>query len=264
MAQSHDQSRLARRPSTPPVTSRPISTQDLETVIRRAVELQTDSSPHLEEGLSEARVVRIGEELGLDPANVRRAMAEVARREAVETGVLVALVGPRSAKASRIVNRPAADVAAELERYLRERELMLTKRRFPDRTRFIRDSSLGAGLRRLARGLSRSPHQPLSVKQLDVSVSAIDGETCLVELGIDLAGTRGGLAGGLIGSTGGAAAIWGGLAWATALPDALALLGLPLLGGAWIGARAIFGAVRRSALEKCESLLDRVEHNMLF
>ena len=52
MVQSHDQSSLARRPSNLPLSSRNLSTQELEEVIRRAAELQADSSARLEAGLS--------------------------------------------------------------------------------------------------------------------------------------------------------------------------------------------------------------------
>ena len=106
MVQSHDQSSLARRPSNLPISSRNLSTQEFEEVIRRAVELQADSSARVEEGLSEADVVRIGRELGLDPTTIRRAMAEVRGRLAKEKGLLVTLAGPRTVHASRMVEPP--------------------------------------------------------------------------------------------------------------------------------------------------------------
>ena len=264
MVQSHDQSSLARRPSNLPLSSRNLSSQEFEEVIRRAVELQADSSARVEEGLSDAEVVRIGQELGLDPATIRRAMAEVRGRLAKEKGLLVTLAGPRTVHASRMVNRPAARVAADLERHLREREFMLAQRRFHDYTRFVRDSSFGAGLARFARGLAGSPHRPVDVKQLDVAISAVDADSCLLVLSVDLAGTRGGLVGGVIGGSSGATAAWAAAAWATALPDPLMLLGVPLLAGAWVGTRAIFSTVRRSVQEKLESLLDQVEHDKLY
>ncbi len=265
MVQSHDQSRLVRRPSNPPLSSRNLSGQELEEVIRRAAELQADRSARIEEGLSEAEVVRIGRELGLDPATVRRAMAEVRGGPPAEKekGLLVTLAGPRTVHASRMVNRPAARVAAELERYLHAREFMLVERRFEDRTRFVRDSSVGANLARFARGFFRPPLRPVDVKRLDVSISVVDADTCLLELSVDLAGTRGGLVGGVIGGSGGATAAWAAVTWATALPDPLMLLGVPLLAGAWFGTRAIFRTVRSSVQEKMESLLDQVEHDKL-
>lgn len=263
MVLRHEQPGLARRPSNVPVSSRKLATRELDEVIRRAAELHADSSTRLEGGLSEAEVLSIGRELGLDPATVRRAMAEVRGRPPAEKGLLVMLAGPRAVHASRVVSRPAARVAADLELYLRKREFMVAQRRFRDRTRFVRDSSVGANLARFARGFLRPPNTPVDVKQLDISVSEVGADSCLVELSVDLAGTRGGLVGGVIGGGGGAAAAWAAAAWATALPDPLMLLGVPVLAGAWLGTRAIFSTVTRSVQEKMESLLDHVEHDKL-
>lgn len=99
-----------------------------------------------DEGVSEAEVVRIGREIGLDPATVRRAMAEVRARPPEERGGLARTMGPAVVRASRAIPRPAAETAARLERYLHDTELMTTQRRFPERTRYVKDSSLGAGL----------------------------------------------------------------------------------------------------------------------
>lgn len=261
--ESGDEQNLPDRPAQNlPVQSRNLTTQELEAVIRRAVELQAGSSDRTEEGVSEADVVRIGQELGLEPATVRRAIAEVRSFPAEEQGALVRIAGPASVRAARVVRRPVASTAIQIERYLRDTELMVPQRRFPDRTRYVRDSSLAAGLARFTRGLSRG-HQPLKLSQVDVAVSTIDEESCLVEVGVDLAGTRGGLAAGVLGS---GSVIAGGVAttvWATPVADPFMLLGIPIVAGAWYGMRAIYNAIRRSTQDKLESLLDRVEHEDL-
>jgi hypothetical protein len=263
MVHSHDQRALARRSPSLPLSSRNLTTTEFEAVIRRAAELQGDNTTRLEEGVPESEVVRIGQELGLEPATIRRAMAEMRGSQAVEDGLLVSLAGPRNVLASRIVNRPAADVADDLEIYLCESEFMLPQRRFADRTRFVRDSSFAAGLARFARGFVRSPRRLVDLKQLDISISAVDADSCVVTLSANLAGTRGGLVGGVIGGSGGATAAWAAVAWATPLPDPLMLLGVPVLAGAWLGTRAIFHTVRRSVQERIESLLDEIEHDTL-
>ncbi|HEX6307760.1 MAG TPA: hypothetical protein VFZ69_06190 [Longimicrobiales bacterium] len=245
-----------------PVTSRSFTTQELEAVIRRAVELQAGSSARSEDGLSEAEIVRIGQELGLEPATVRRAMAEVRGRPAEERGALVRIAGAGTVRAARVLRRPAASTGLLLDRYLRESEFMVAQRRFPDRTRYVRDASLAAGLARFARGFSRS-HKPLDLKQLDVAVSALDTESCLLEFSVDLAGTRGGLVAGVFGGGSTIAAGWVAVVWASAIVDPLMLLGIPVVAGSWFGMRAIYGTVRTSVQEKLESLLDRVEHNDL-
>src|SRR5690606_1962742 len=189
-------------------------------------------------------------------------MAEVRTQPPEERGALATVVGPRTSRAARVVNRPAAGVASEIERYLRDSELMVAQRRFPDRTRYVRDSSLAAGLARFTRGFARG-HQPLNLPRLDVAVSAIDAESCLVEVGVDLGATRGGLAAGVLG---GGTAVAGGLAtavWATPVADPFMLLGVPVIASAWYGMRAIYNAVRRSTQDRLESFLDRVEHDEL-
>lgn len=262
MERPDPQASPARGAANVPATSRNLTTQELEAVIRRAVELQASSSARSDEGISETEVVRIGQELGLEPATVRRAMAEVRARPAEEGGALVTLAGPGTVRANRVLRRPAAGIGLLLDRHLRETEFMVPQRRFPDRTRYVRDSSMAAGLARFARGFSRS-QRPLDLKQLDVAVSAIDAETCLLEVSVDLAGTRGGLVAGVLGSSGGLAAGWAATVWATAVADPLMLLGVPVVAGAWYGTRAIYETIRRSVQDKLESLLDRVEHNEL-
>lgn len=251
-----------RRPENLPATARTFTTQELEAVIRRAVELQAAGSGRGGEGVSEADVVKIGQELGIEPAAVRRAMAEVRGMPAEEQGALVRIAGPGTVRAARVVRRPAAGTAAQVERYLRDTELMVPQRRFPDRTRYVRDSSIAAGLARFTRGFSRG-HQPLGLNQLDVAVSAIDEQSCLVEVGVDLTGTRGGLAAGVLGS---GTALAGGLAatvWATPVADPFMLLAIPVVAGAWYGMRAIYNQIRSASGDRLESLLDRVEHDDL-
>jgi hypothetical protein len=262
MERPDDQAGTEHRTSDLPATSRNLTTHELEAVIRRAVELQAGSSSRADEGVSEAEVVRIGEELGLEPATVRRAMAEVRSRPVEENGALVTVAGPRAVRANRVLQRPASGVALLLDRYLREGELMVAQRRFPYRTRYVRDSSLAAGLTRFTRAFSRS-HPALDLKELDVAVSAIDDDTCLLEVSVDLAGMRGGIIAGVLGGGSGLATGWAVVAWATAVADPLMLIGIPVIAGASYGTRVIYSSIRRSVQEKLESFLDRVEHNEL-
>lgn len=256
-----DQELPADRAPNLPVKSRTYSNAELEAVMHRALEIQAGSAGRTEDGVSESDVVRIGQELGLDPATVRRAMAEV-RTRPTEQGTLVRIVGGGDVRVARVLKRPAASTGLLIERYLRDSELMVPQRRFPDRTRYVRDASLSAGLTRFARGFSRS-HKPLDVQQLDVAVSALDEESCLLEISVDLATMRAGLAGGMLGGSAAAGTAWGIIVWATALVDPLMLIGIPVIASSWLGMRAIYGVVHKSIEEKLESLLDRVESNEL-
>jgi hypothetical protein len=242
------------------VPARNVTPQELEAVIRRAVELQSRDQYRAEEGVPEADVVRIGRELGLEPAIVRRAMVEVRSRPTDEGVAITRAIGEGSARASRVLPWTAASTTSLVDRYLRETEFMVAQRRFPDRTHYVRDSSLAAGIARVARRFSRS-QQPLDVERLDVAVAPLDEESCLLEVSVDMKAARAGTAAGAVGLGG---ALGSGLAvtiWATPIADPLMVLGLPVVAGAWYGMRAIYGAVRKSTQEKLEALLDRIEHS---
>jgi hypothetical protein len=255
-------------PSTPPpapgggLPARRLSTQELEAVIRRAVEIQAAASGAPDEGISEGEVIRIGQELGLDPVSVRRAITDVRGRPPEERGVLARAMGPGGIRAARTVRRPAAAVGLLVEEYLLKCEYMLVQRRFPDRTRYVRGTGVAAVLGRAGRKFGAS-HAAMDLPQLDVSVSALDADSCLVEVSMDTAGARAGLAAGAAVIGGGAASTLAAFALATTVADPVALLGLPALLGSWAGFRGIYGAMQHSTQDKLESFLDRLEHNEL-
>lgn len=250
-----------RRPAGGALPARNLTSQELEAVIRRAVELQAGPASR-DEGVSDTEVIRIGQELGLEAGAVRRAIAEVRSRPPEDRGLLGRSMGPGIVRAARVLRRPAAPTGLLIEQYLRESELMVVQRRFPDRTRYVKDSSFAAGMARLARGFTRTG-EPLGLKQFDVGVAALDADSCLVEVSVDMGGERAGLtAAAVVGGGGGAVGVAATI-WATPIADPLMLLGLPILAGVWYAMRAIYRGVQRSTLEKLESFLDRLEHNEL-
>ncbi len=253
----------SNRPAAPGggLPARRLSTQELEAVIRRAVEIQAAGGA-TDEGISEGEVLRIGQELGLDPVSVRRAITDVRGRPPEERGVLAKTMGPGSIRAARTVRRPAAAVGLLVEEYLLKCEYMLVQRRFPDRTRYVRGTGVAAVMGRAARKFGAS-HAAMDLPQLDVSVSALDADSCLVEVTVDTGGMRAGLAAGAAAVGGTAASGIAAFALATTVMDPVALLGLPALLASWAGFRGIYGAVRHSTQDKLESFLDRLEHNEL-
>lgn len=257
-----DQPPAGERPANVPAAPHTYTTPQLEAVIRRALELQAGQSAGGTDGVPEADVVRIGQELGLEPAAVRRAMAEVRGRPPEERGALDSFVGTATVRASRVLQRPASAIAPQLDRYLRDAEYMVAQRRYAGRTRYVQDPSIAAGIARLSRSFSRST-QPLKLKEVEVAVSPLDPGSCLVELSVNLATTRGGLIAGVFGSSSVLATGWAATVWATPIADPLMLVGLPVLAGAWAGMRAIYRTVSRSNEEKLELLLDRLEHDEL-
>jgi hypothetical protein len=251
--------------SAPPeggdLPARRLSSQELEAVIRRAVELQAAAEGG-DDGITEGEVLRIGKELGLAPEVVRRAIADIRSRPVEEKGLVAGVMGPGVVRAARTVRRPAAEVGLLMEQYLFRCEYMVVLRRFSDRTRYVPASGMGAALGRAAYRL-RAQHTALGFHQLDVGVSAVDDDCTLVELSMELRGMRKGLAAGGVGSGGALAALAGAFAWATPAPDLLALAGLPALAATLLGSRGIYRAAARSRQEKLESLLDRLEHGEL-
>jgi len=254
----------AQQPAPQPgggLPARRLSSQELEAVIRRAVEIQSAAGTP-DEGIPEGEVIRIGQELGLDPATVRRAITDVRGRPPEERGILARAVGPGKLRAARTVRRNAAAVGLLLEEYLLKCEYMVVQRRFPDRTHYVRATGFAAAMGRGFRKFNQA-HAALDLPHLDVSVSALDADTCLVELSMDTAGVRAGIAAGTAAIGGGAAAGITAAVLATPIIDPLALLSVPTLLGSWWAMRGIYGTVQRSAQEKLESFLDRLEHNEL-
>lgn len=253
---------------TPPpggnLPARRVSSQELEAIIRRAVEIQSAAGgpDEPDDGIPEAEVLRIGRELGLEPAAVRRAIADVRGRAPAERGVLARMMGPRTVLAARTIRRPAAAVGLLVEQYLTTVEYMVVQRRFPDRTRYLAGTGMGAAMGRAYRKMQER-HATLDVTPLDVAVSVIDEDTCFVEVSTDIGSTRAGLFAGAAVGGGGAATGIVTAVLATPIVDPLALVALPVLGGMYLGMRGIFGAVSRSTHEKLEAFLDRLEHGEL-
>ena len=250
----------AKSPEGSGVPARRVSSTELEAVIRRATELQF-ARGEAEEGLPEAEVMRIGKELGLEPAHVRRAISEVRGQPREEKGMMVSVMGPETIRAVRTIRRPAAQLGMELEEYLLKCEYMTVQRRFPDRTRYVRDDGMGAALGRMGVKMSLRL-TPLDIHKVDVHVSPVDEDSALLELSVPLGPTRTGLAvGGVVTGGGGGAAV--GTALAIMGPDPTLLLGFPVFGAAMLLARVMYRSVARSTHDKLEGFLDRVEHGEL-
>ncbi|HEX8362413.1 MAG TPA: hypothetical protein VF613_20000 [Longimicrobium sp.] len=254
-------SNLPSKPSPEPgPPARRVSTAELEAVIRRATELQF-ARGDAEEGLPEAEVMRIGKELGLEPAHVRRAILEVRGQPREEKGMMVSVMGPDTVRAARTIRRPAAALGMSLEEYLVKCEFMVVQRRFPDRTRYVRGNGMGAALGRAAAKMGqRSPM--LDLRQVDVHVSPADEDTAYVELSVPMGSVRTGLTvGGVVGGGGAGAAA--GISTAIMFADPFALVGFPIFGAAVLGARLIYRSVAGGVQERLEAFLDRVEHGEL-
>lgn len=250
--------------SGPP--SRGLSTQEMEAVIRRASELQARTSDASHDGVTEAELLRIGREIGLAPEHVQRALAEV-RAGGGAVGRTESALGEGRVSAGRTVRGSADGVAADLDRYMRERECLAVLRRYPERTVYEKERGLRAGIA-MASEIGRTlgdagprvgaGFQLRKVRQVEVAVAALDEEVSHVTLSADLTNLRTGyLAGAAVGG-GGSAAVVAAVA-AIAIAPPAALVALPVLGGIAWGTWAGYRAVAERARLHLEALLDAME-----
>lgn len=231
-------------------------------VIRRAAELQArEADQAFGEGVEEAEMMRIGRELGLSTRNLQRAMVEVTGDPNAEKGLMPRLFGPSRVQAARTVSGDADEVAADLERYLRELEYMEILRRLPDRVLYTEASGVGAAIGRAqSQVFRRSP--PLSLSNLEVSCRPLEEGFCYLMVATSLKGRRTGTAATSI-ATGTLTGGFTAAALAIAVAPPVALLGLPVLGvGIWAGHIFSEHTVEKTQTQ-LEALLDRVEHGTL-
>jgi len=242
--------------------ARMLSSTELEAVIKRAVELQTARETEMTDGLSDAEVVRIGQELGLEQHLVRRAIAEVRSRPPEEHGVVAGMMGPGVVRASRTIRRPAVELGIFLERYLIETEFMVVERRFPDRTRYVRAQGFGAAVGRTFSKVG-SRVAPLDLEGVDVGVALADEDSSIVTLNVDLSTIRiGTAAGGWLTGLGGGGTLAAVILASTA-PHLLALAGLGVAAAGALVSRAAYRLILRQTQNKLEAFLDRLEHGEL-
>jgi hypothetical protein len=257
-----DQHPVPPPPGGSNLPARKLSSNELEAVIKRAVELQTARETEMTDGLSDGEVVRIGQELGIEQHLVRRAIAEVRGRSPEEQGMLAGVMGPRIVRAARTIRRPAVDLAIFLEKYLLEAEFMVVERRFPDRTRYVRARGVGAAMGRAFSKVG-SRVAPLDLETIDVGVALADEDASVVTLSVDLSTIRTGTAvGGWLGGLGGGGTV-AAVVLASTAPHLLALAGLGVAAAGVLGSRGAYRLITGKTHDKLEAFLDRLEHGEL-
>lgn len=113
-----------------------ISRTALERVLARASELQASGPGDVSEDISEARLLEIAQEVGLDVQHVRQAMAEERARlplTEVERGPVLDALGDAFVGAQRVVPGAPGELLQRLEAMLPRGELLLPVRRTGDR-----------------------------------------------------------------------------------------------------------------------------------
>jgi hypothetical protein len=247
----------------------PLDRAALERVLARAAELQAHAAEP-PEGLTDAQLVDLGQEVGLSSEHLRQALAEERTRVAVpvEHGVVGSWFGPTVATASRVVPGTPAQVLTLLDAWMQREELLRVRRRFGDRLTWEarRDffGSIQAGFNWTGRAYALT-----SAAEVGATGVAVDGDRVLVRLDADFdqsrrrsVGWAGTVAG--LGVTSGA----GIVAVASMAPEVAGLVIGGVVGSAWtlVGGLVAAGvaAAQRRKLSRAqlalEQILDRLEH----
>jgi hypothetical protein len=248
---------------------RQIGRDELDRIIRRAAELQFHASEGPGEELLESEVLRIGEEVGLDPHHVRRAIEE-ARADAIapalpgEASLLTRVMGPGRFQLRRVVPGRPEGVEDRLASRLQSAESLHPVRRRAGHS--VWEPAEGI-LPQIQRGLKWKGHRYdlAEARRIQADVQELEDGFTLVSLTLDVTNLRAGHGTGTAGMSAGFGG-GAGLLAATALSlpplgmAALAGVGLAggILGGVGWGRRAYRERAERVRLA-AEGLLDRME-----
>jgi hypothetical protein len=250
-----------------PSSGRYLTRQDLETVIRRAAELEVERGSAVPE-LSETDLLRIASEVGLSEESVRRALAEHRATAGGDTllaehGSVSRLCGPGLVTAIRTVSRPAEEVRRRLESHFAAGESLRLVRRTGSSSLWEPDRGVVASVMRGLDVLGRGYQLAKKARAVELRVVPITESSSRVVLTADLGGGRAEWFWGL-GVAAGGAAVAAASVFIVGLPSApdAAALGTPALLALTIFlARAGY----RRALERMrlvlDGLLDRIEHD---
>ena len=229
-----------------------LTPRKVQLVLRRAAEL--DQRAPADEAMSPAEVEALAGEVGLSPAAVRQALAEVragAVAEPREPGALERVLGERTIVVERTVSGSAGEVQRRVERALKA-QLLRKQRDFGARS--IWEHAPG-WLPSLRRALDWSRTLPLAdARTIDVSIIAAGDGRATVRLAVDVgAMQRQVVAGASLGTIAGIAAAL--VLWAMQTP-----LPLEWLAAAGATAAGSIASVRnyRQKLTTTETALERL------
>lgn len=164
----------------------------VERVLARAAELQAASEVEPGDTISEARLLEIAREVGLDPAHVQQAIAEQRAQHLAGTsagaagdgsteGALLRALGPAFVGAQRAVPGTPLAVLDRLEPFLAQRELLTLVRRTTDRGWWEpRRGPLGNLLQSL--GIGGRRYDFVRSDQLVATVTRLDDARCVLRL----------------------------------------------------------------------------------
>ena len=236
-----------------------IRREALERIIQRAAELQAGERD-IGEGLTEAEVLALGQDVGIPTRYLRQALLEEQTRSVVTggTGLFAWLTGPSLLTAERVVPGDRGAVERALTVWMEREESLQVKRRYPDRTTWEPRVGAFASIQR-ALGAGGKTFALARATEVGGQVTQLETGFCHVRLVADVRGER-------------ARRLWGAallVLWGAVLAGVLPALGalapwaaVPTV-LAWAAALAVARRHRRENERiqvGLEQVLDRVEH----
>ena len=243
----------------PPAVPATIDRASVDRILARALELQSTGAVDPEGQLTEAQLLALAKEVGLDPINLRQALAEERTRVAVmpeERGVLATLYGGAAVSAQRTVRGTAAQVLKALDEWMQRQEGLVPQRYFTERIVWEARTDLLATVRRTVSGRNQALVRATCV---GATAIALEEGRVLVRLDAQLGGHRAMMAKQNAALTG-AAVVAGGVLAVLSFPlfaiVAPAAIAVPL---GFAGARAAHDRTITRAQLALEQVLDRLE-----
>jgi len=230
----------------------------VERVLARALELQSGSSTDSSDRLTEAQLLELAKEVGLDAVHLRQALAEERTRVVIpeETGVLAALYGGASVSAQRTVAGTPAQVLKALDDWMQRQEFLKVKRHFGERIVWEADRGVAGTVRRAVSGKGDALAR---ANDVGATAIALDPSRVLVRLDAHLGGHRTSMAS-VNAGLGAASVVAGGVLAALSFPVIAAVApAVVLVPAVWGIARSAHARTVERAQLALEQVLDRLE-----
>jgi hypothetical protein len=247
-----------------------IPREALERVLARASQLQADVSD-APEIVSEARLLEIAREVGIDTTHLQQALAEERVRAPLapeDHGPILDSLGPASMSVQRVVPGTPTEILAKLDSWMPRMEAVLLLRRTGERVSWEpRRDAIGNFLRSLGMGGRR--FDLIRLDQVAATVTAVDAERSVVRF--DIEARRGrraqrnvviGVAGGMLLVALGISMIASVAATASAVGALLGTMAVVAAGAsyaAWRGVQYGYREMLGRAHLRVEQLLDELE-----
>lgn len=177
-------------------TSDDFSGDELDRVIRRAVELQFEAGSDSKAlaRIDEREIRRIGAEVGIDDRFLRQAIGEVRAEHLLaevpdDTGRLARWLGDRHVRTQRVVPGDLDGIERTLDDHLRQVETLSPVRNRRGMSLWQPEEGVGAQIRRALRwGGYR--YELAKITSLEVGIVPMEDGFCLVNMVVDLKGPR--------------------------------------------------------------------------